>query len=121
MNPQEIYKEIGQKIRYYREGNHLTQAQLAAEIGISRASLANIEAGRQQILVHYLYLTANALDLDSPIALLATSPSLENRQIESAELPLPEGGLTEKQRQEVLRLMGGVVSNQTPNTLKENK
>ena len=115
MEPRDIYKEVGHNVRRYRNGAHRTQEQVAAEIGMSRASLANIEAGRQQVLVHHLYAIAAALDLDSPSVLM---PPLKPAppQTELSELPLPKEGLTEKQRLEVLRLLSGVLSGQAPDT-----
>ena len=121
-SPQDTYLELGWSIRRYRKGAGRTQAQLAAEIGISRASLANIEAGRQQVLVHYIYAIAEALDLDSPMALMPTTPkdqSSRNLDIEASAVPLPEKGLSEKQRQEVLRLMGGVLNNRRDGNIRE--
>ena len=106
-SPQDTYREIGQAIRRHRKGARRTQAQLAAEIGLSRASLANIEAGRQQVLVHYLYVIADALDLDSPASLMPVPKAFTHHDVQSSELPLPEEGLSDNQRQEVLRLMGG--------------
>ena len=103
---------MGRTIRRYRAGAHRTQAQLASEIDISRASLANIEAGRQQILLHHLYAIADALDLDSPRVLM---PAPSPRDADSADLPLPAEGLSETQRQEVLRLMSDVMKNENPN------
>jgi transcriptional regulator with XRE-family HTH domain len=120
--PQDIYKQVGKNIRRYREGAHRTQAQLALQIGISRASLANIEAGRQQILVHYLFAIAEALDLDSPTPLLPSPLAATILETEpSTTLPLPEEGLTDKQRREVLRLMGGVLNDRNDNNVREEK
>ncbi len=113
MRPKEIYREVGRHIRLYREGAPRTQAQLAAEIGISRASLANIEAGRQQVLLHHLYAIADALDLDSPGVLMPLPPP---RDGEPSELPLPAEGLSESQRQEVLRLLGGALNTENQET-----
>ena len=115
MEPRDIYKEVGHNIRRYRNGAHRTQEQVAAEIGMSRASLANIEAGRQQVLVHHLYAIAAALDLDSPSVLM---PPLKPPppHTEVSGLPLPKEGLTEKQRLEVLRLLSGVLGGQEPDT-----
>ena len=109
MTPEGIYRGVGRNIRRYRAGTHRTQAQLAAEIGISRASLANIEAGRQQVLLHHLYAIADALDLDSPSVLMPMPLSPDS---DPAEVPLPTEGLSETQRQEVLRLMGGILKNE---------
>ena len=112
MSPEDIYREVGQNIRRYRAGARRTQAQLAAEIGISRASLSNIEAGRQQVLLHYLYVITDALDLDSPSVLM---PMPSPRDANSTDLPLPTEGLSETQRQEVRRLMGGGTKNENQN------
>lgn len=46
-----IYARMGENIRKRREFMGWTQAQLAADLGISRPSLVNIEAGRQGISV----------------------------------------------------------------------
>ncbi len=65
MNPESIYRHIGAVIRRGRKRlkPRLTQEELAQRVGISRASLANIETGRQSVLVHQLYALAAALDL----------------------------------------------------------
>ena len=109
MTPEGIYREVGRNIRRYRASTHRTQAQLASQIGISRASLANMEAGRQQVLLHHLYAIADALELDSPSVLMPVLPSPDG---DPAELPLPTEGLSDTQRQEVLRLMGGILKNE---------
>lgn len=66
-----FYVELGARIRTCREELHLTQAELAEEIGISRTSLTNIESGRQRILVDQLVglckrLSVSATDLIPP-------------------------------------------------------
>lgn len=101
-----IYKDLGGRIRGLRKAFGLTQDQLAKEVGISRASLANIEAGRQQVLVHHLFALATALDLESPAALLPPKRTRAQPSHDTSTLPLSDEGLTEKQRHEVLRLMG---------------
>jgi transcriptional regulator with XRE-family HTH domain len=66
MNPESIYRHIGEVIRNRRRSSkpRLTQETLAQRVGISRASLANIETGRQSVLVHQLYALAAVLKLD---------------------------------------------------------
>ena len=98
----------------------MTQEQLAKRVGISRASLANIEAGRQQVLVHHLFALASALDLESPVQLLLLSSDQARPEGAAPDLPLADEGLTEKQRREVLSLMGGVLENNNVNTGKED-
>ena len=41
----------------------MTQSELAALVGLSRASVANIEAGRQSVLLHHACYFATALGL----------------------------------------------------------
>lgn len=98
----------------------MTQEQLAKRVGISRASLANIEAGRQQVLVHHLFALTSALDLESPLQLLLSSSAQARPEGAASDLPLTDEGLTEKQRREVLSLMGGVLENNNVNTGKED-
>lgn len=66
----------------------MTQERLASRLEISRASLANIEIGRQRILVHQLYSIAQAIGLQ-PSDLLP--PFNREPMNETTDLPLPEG------------------------------
>ena len=109
-NPKDVYRELGRSIRHHRTAARLTQAHVAAVTRMSRASVANIEAGRQQVLVHHLYAIADALNLDSPAQLLPEHSVFGIHQDELPEVPLPKEGLTDQQRQEVVHLMSGVVS-----------
>jgi transcriptional regulator with XRE-family HTH domain len=123
MDTAHIYRNLGIRIRELRKSLRQTQDQLAKQVGISRASLANIEAGRQQVLVHHLFALASALQLDSPAQLLLT-PQARSRSSaassSSSSLPLAEGGLTEKQRREVLSLMGDAMQQVTSNGGRED-
>jgi transcriptional regulator with XRE-family HTH domain len=76
MNPDPMYKQIGAVIKARRKTLGLKQEVLAGRLGISRGSLANIETGRQGILVHQLYKYAAKLDL-SPFDLL-TQPATDH-------------------------------------------
>lgn len=57
----EVYKQIGARIRRRRRSLRILQADLAQKAGLSRGSISNIEAGRQQLYVHHLVAIANAL------------------------------------------------------------
>jgi len=59
----ELYRELGRKIRQARErqGERLSQDALAKQLGISRASIVNIEAGRQRTPLHLLWQIAELL------------------------------------------------------------
>lgn len=95
-----VYKEIGSIIRTKRKKLGLKQKNLAATLRISRGSLANIETGRQNMLVHQLYDFASALHL-SPHDLLPLS--VENSsKVDRTELPLPDN-LKGTQKEQVAR------------------
>jgi transcriptional regulator with XRE-family HTH domain len=49
---EQIYKAFGAQVRKRREVLGLTQLQLSTRIGLTRESVANIEAGRQSVLLH---------------------------------------------------------------------
>lgn len=64
-----FYGSVGERIRAARQGAGLSQTALAHLIGFNRASVANLEAGRQRIGLHLFVLIAQALQVD-PAALL---------------------------------------------------
>lgn len=63
---EELYRELGRKIREARErnGEKLSQEKLAKRLKVSRASIVNIEAGRQHAPLHLLWKIAEALGTD---------------------------------------------------------
>lgn len=56
-----VYKAFGAAVATRRRQMKLTQAALAAQVRMSRASIANIESGRQNVLLHHAYDLATAL------------------------------------------------------------
>jgi transcriptional regulator with XRE-family HTH domain len=77
MSEMELYRRLGRAIAERRASLELTQSQLAARISLTRASVANLENGRQRIMVHQLFALANALELDSILKLVPTTWSFE--------------------------------------------
>ena len=63
---QALYRAIGRKIYKARKRSveELSQNKLAKRLGISRASVVNIEAGRQHAPVSLLWRIANALGVE---------------------------------------------------------
>jgi len=47
---------MGNKLKELREANKLTQDDLSTMIGLSRASIANIEAGKQSLTAILVYI-----------------------------------------------------------------
>lgn len=83
-----FYKPVADKIKLARESAHLTQKMLASLVGLTRAAIANIESGRQQILLHTLYKIAEACNAD-PVRLLP--------EINTAKLQAKSGNALKKE------------------------
>jgi len=114
MDEKKLYKGLGEMIAARRNKLGLNQANLAKQVNMSRASIANIEVGRQRVLVHQLYLLAEALELtDGPRSLLPIA-----RAVSTDTLPMPEGGLTVKQKSQIEQLVGSI-STTKPKTAKK--
>jgi len=77
MSEIELYRRLGRAIAEHRSKSGLTQVQLAAQLNLSRASVANLESGRQRIMVHQLFALANALKLDSILELVPSTWALD--------------------------------------------
>jgi transcriptional regulator with XRE-family HTH domain len=73
---EQVYKAFGAQVRSRREVLGLTQLQLSKEIGLTRGSVANIEAGRQSVLLHQLLDIATALQ-QTPEQLLPTRSEIQ--------------------------------------------
>lgn len=61
---QRIYQEIGERIAERRKELGWRQDDLAKQMGWSRASIANLETGRQRILLHHTLELADVLDMN---------------------------------------------------------
>lgn len=103
METKPIYAHIGALIKTRRKHFKLTQETLATQLSISRASLANIETGRQKILVHQLYSLAAVLDLSPADFLPAPSAVTPETVTASADLPLP-AGLKPQHKEQIARI-----------------
>jgi transcriptional regulator with XRE-family HTH domain len=70
MSDSTIYRILGQRAAERRAELGLTQSEVASRIGLTRASLANIEGGRQKLMLHHVYRLVEALELESILGLL---------------------------------------------------
>lgn len=94
-----FYEHVGTRISSVRRSKLLSQDQLAAALGLSRASVSNIEAGRQKIALHSLVMAAKFLD--TSVDSLLPEPPANNADVGGVRVssvrPLREG-----ERNEVL-------------------
>lgn len=76
------YKEVGNRIRYYRHKQGITQEQLAFEIQTSAAYLSNIERATKKPSLQKLLQIAEVLGVTIEDLL---SPTLEEQESEELE------------------------------------
>lgn len=99
----DFYEDFGRRVRTVRSDAGMTQAELAAEIGLSRASVANLEAGRQRVPFHVLYGIARVLAVE-PAQLMPEfgAPVHEEFDFSRLQEQLTEQGTTDDDRAFVL-------------------
>lgn len=77
-----FYSQVGRRVQRLREDRRLTQEHLAARLQLTRASIANLEAGRQRISAYHLVTLAATLGVtigdlvpvDAPVRQAASLP-----------------------------------------------
>jgi transcriptional regulator with XRE-family HTH domain len=83
---EDLYRELGRKLRQAREAQGLSQEKLARQLGVSRASVVNIEAGRQRAPLHLLWQFSDALGTDLTLLI----PRREELLLSSEEISLDQ-------------------------------
>lgn len=58
---QDFYREVGRRVREVRQRTNMTQQSLASKVSLSRASVTNLEMGRQKLMLHTLIDIASEL------------------------------------------------------------
>jgi DNA-binding XRE family transcriptional regulator len=91
-----FYVYFGRQVRKARLDQGLTQSEVAKFLGLTRASIANVESGRQRLLVHQVVQLSSLLavgltDLVPPLS----RPEIEAAEIDSAHQALARQVLTE--------------------------
>jgi transcriptional regulator with XRE-family HTH domain len=104
VNQARINKHLGGVIQQRRKKLGLRQHQLAAHLGISRGSLANIELGNQGMLVHQLYNFARALNLSPEDFLMPLSEA--NSLVEDGWTEVIPSNLKQLHRVQIAQLLG---------------
>lgn len=61
MSEMDLYGQMGRKVAAARKKLGLTQAELASRVSLTRASVANIETGRQRVMLHDVFALVEAL------------------------------------------------------------
>jgi len=59
-----LYADVGARIARERKAAGMSQNRLAEQIRVTRASIVNIEAGRQRAPLHVLWQIASALEIE---------------------------------------------------------
>ena len=75
-----IDEAIGEAIRGIRKTKKTTQEELADSLNLSRASIVNIEQGRQSLTISNLYRICIALDCSLSDILPSLVVMMENKQ-----------------------------------------
>ena len=97
MNEDGLYREVGRRIAARRKNLSLNQSEIAARVGVSRASIANIEVGRQRVLLHQIYRLADALELNYPSDLMPTR-AISNT---ASRPPIEDERLSKREREQI--------------------
>jgi|GEM_PF-2308982 len=78
-----MYRDVGKLVRAHRRKRKLSQATLAQQVGHTRTSVTNIEAGRQRIPLDVLFSMASALHVDIrellPVGVTSLPPDLQKK------------------------------------------
>lgn len=72
-----FYQRFGEAVARHRNVKAMTQADLARKLGMSRASLANIERGEQRVYLHQAIQMAGELGLEDMSELIPHNKRLE--------------------------------------------
>jgi len=80
----DLYRAVGAQLAATRQERGIRQADLATAVGLTRASIANIENGAQRIQLHTVIAAAQALGYD-PADLI--TKALEGGEVLAPPLP----------------------------------
>lgn len=95
-NMDALYQAVGRKVREARNrtSGKFSQDKLAKRLGVSRASIVNIEAGRQHAPLHLLWQIADVLGTD----LVLLIPRRDELAIDDLPIQLDEKMLRQIER-----------------------
>jgi transcriptional regulator with XRE-family HTH domain len=97
---------FGAAVAKRRDELNMSQAKLAGLTGLSRASIASIEKGRQNVLLHHVYEIAQALGYRHAGDLLPARAPSRRRDL---EVRVTHGEISDREAADVLELIGRFV------------
>lgn len=118
MDKHEIYFEVGDLVRQARDAARLTQAELAERIGLTRASVTNIEKARQKVQLHTLYAIAGALEVSVHLLLPKSASSNASTGVSPQLRGLIESNKLRPKDQQTLETM---LASALPNAASDNQ
>lgn len=86
-----FYRVVGERIAQARRRQELTQKGLASAVGLSRASVANVEKGRQAIALHVLVKFSQVLGVPAADLIPSDPEVSSSAQIEQSLSELSSG------------------------------
>jgi transcriptional regulator with XRE-family HTH domain len=102
-----IYRAFGRAVADRRKSMSKTQLNVAQQIGLSRASLANIERGQQKVFLHQILALAEALELDSSHEIVPSRAPPSDTVEQGAKVNVSGAkGLSRDQKHLVHRIVG---------------
>ncbi len=108
VQPNQINVAFGRAVAKRRQELRLTQSMLSGLTGLSRASIASIEKGRQNILLHHVYDLAQALQLRHAGDLLPARPGSQKGEF---EVRVSHGDVSDQEAADVSALIGRFLRN----------
>lgn len=105
-----IYQAFGRAVATRRNMLKLTQAALASRVGISRASIANIEGGRQTVQLHHVYALASALQVTKIADLLPAPPRPTSEADSHIDIVLSGEPMTSRGKAQITDLVASALA-----------
>lgn len=102
-----IYLTLGQRVIDERMRAGWTQADLACQVRLGRASIANVETGRQRLMLHQVELLAQVFDVSISDMIGCDAPNAKRLRAENAELRKRIMNI-EHELHKIVRLAAGV-------------
>jgi transcriptional regulator with XRE-family HTH domain len=108
MGEREIYRDFGRKLAILRHEAGMTQADLARKVGLSRASLANIERGEQRVYLHQILSVLDSLGREKLNELLPTVGAASTRP--QADVSVSGDKLSKAQERAIRELVSSITA-----------